>query len=151
MLIHTSLEDTNIATVSFLGETENNRLVEFPLASALATELDAPGGKDQALRNPGMEEHDKLIDNRTSQSRCGHGLLNCPIARKGPSNIKDKGGTRDHVKELSENPKSRLRRQLYEFGDSPRQTKTSDYAIVSRLAKERVKGSDRHEGQMEFA
>lgn len=34
---------------------------------------------------------DKLIDNRTSQSRCGHGLLNCPIARKGPSNIKDKG------------------------------------------------------------
>lgn len=34
---------------------------------------------------------DKLIDNRTSQSRCGHGLLNCPIARKRPSNIKDKG------------------------------------------------------------
>lgn len=34
---------------------------------------------------------DKLIDNRTSQSRCGHGLLNCPIARKGPRNIKDKG------------------------------------------------------------
>lgn len=34
---------------------------------------------------------DKLIDNRTSQSRCGHGLLNCPIARKEPSNIKDKG------------------------------------------------------------
>lgn len=31
------------------------------------------------------------------------------------------------------------------------QTKTSDYAIVSCLAKERVKESDRHEGQMEFA
>lgn len=61
------------------------------------------------------------------------------------------GGTRDHVKKLSEKQKSRLRRQLYEFGDSPRQTKTSDYAIVSCLAKERVKGSDRHEGQMEFA
>ncbi|CAM9709602.1 unnamed protein product, partial [Bubo scandiacus] len=90
MLIHTSLEGSNIATVLFLGETENNWFVEFPLALKLATELDAPGGKDQASRNPVVDERDKLIDNRTSQSRCGHGLLNCPIARKGPSNIKDK-------------------------------------------------------------
>lgn len=60
MLIHTSLEGSNIATVLFLGETENNWFVEFPLASALATELDAPGGKDQASRNPGVGEHGGL-------------------------------------------------------------------------------------------
>ncbi|KAF4791023.1 hypothetical protein TURU_134231 [Turdus rufiventris] len=55
MLIHTSLEGSNITTVLFLGETENNWFVEFPLALALAAELDAPGGKDQASRNPGVD------------------------------------------------------------------------------------------------
>ena len=49
MLIHTSLEGSNTATVLFLGETENNWFVEFPLALKLATELDAPGGKDQSV------------------------------------------------------------------------------------------------------
>lgn len=57
MLIHTSLEGSNIATVLFLGETENNWFVEFPLALKLAKELDAPGGKDQASRNPVVAEH----------------------------------------------------------------------------------------------
>lgn len=60
MLLHTSLEGSNIATVSFLGETENNWFVEFPLALALAAELDAPGGRDQATRNPGVGERGGL-------------------------------------------------------------------------------------------
>lgn len=57
MLIHTSLEGSNITTVLFLGERENNWFVEFPLALKLATELDAPGGKDQASQNPVVAEH----------------------------------------------------------------------------------------------
>lgn len=56
MPIHTSLEGSNISTVLFLGETENNWFVEFPLALKLATELDAPGGKDQASWNPVVDE-----------------------------------------------------------------------------------------------
>lgn len=56
MLIHTSSEGSNRGTVLFLGETENNWFVEFPLALKLARELDAPGGKDQASRNPGVDE-----------------------------------------------------------------------------------------------
>lgn len=57
MLIHTSLEGSNITTVLFLGETENNWFVEFPLALKLATELDVPGGKDQTSQNPVVGEH----------------------------------------------------------------------------------------------
>lgn len=57
MLIHTSLEGSNITTVLFLGERENNWFVEFPLALKLATELDAPGGKDQASQNPVVAKH----------------------------------------------------------------------------------------------
>lgn len=57
MLIHTSLEGSNITTVLFLGETEKKWFVEFPLALKLATEWDAAGGKDQASRPPGEDEH----------------------------------------------------------------------------------------------
>lgn len=60
MLIHTSLEGSNNTTVLFLGERENNWFVEFPLALKLATELDAPGGKDQASQNPVVAEHVEL-------------------------------------------------------------------------------------------